>query len=246
MTSLTWYQLLNSTGTRYMFLNDVTWCPGTCSGPPGSHTSSRCPQSYSQEFVEQELELLAPRVAALREAGLLEWAYIYGGDECPSENRSGVMQMFEAVKSRWPELRTKTSLQWAPDDPSLPVDTWAQTYMDYYCEGGDWDWRRWKGSGKCERTCTCNSTEASRAKREAWQAAGKKYDVATLLPRLCHTLRHLSHPCVVKCLAGARYWWYWACQPTEPWLNPSFVEWPAIHARLFFWLMALENVTGTQ
>ena len=123
----------------------------------------------------------------LREAGLLEWAYIYGGDECPSENRSGVMQMFEAVKSRWPELRTKTSLQWAPDDPSLPVDTWAQTYMDYYCEGGDWDWRRWKGSGKCERTCTCNSTEASRAKREAWQAAGKKYDVvALLLPRSCH------------------------------------------------------------
>ena len=59
---------------------------------------------------------------------------------------------------------------------------------------------------------SCTSAPANRKKRDAWQKAGKKF------------------------------WWYWACQPTEPWLNPSFIEWPAIHGRLFFWLMALENV----
>jgi hypothetical protein len=57
----------------------------------------------------------------------------------------------------------------------------------------------------------CSSAEANRRKRDAWQSAGKKY------------------------------WWYWACQPTDPWLNPSFIEFPAIHARLFFWLMVRER-----
>eukprot|EP01046_Picozoa_sp_COSAG06_P058500 COSAG06_NODE_11771_length_1467_cov_1.326754_2_plen_107_part_00 len=59
----------------------------------------------------------------------------------------------------------------------------------------------------------CSSAEANRRKRDAWQSAGTKY------------------------------WWYWACQPTDPWLNPSFIEFPAIHARLFFWLMVRENGT---
>lgn len=57
----------------------------------------------------------------------MQWSYVYGGDECPSANRSGQMQMFRAVKKKWPDLRTKTSLQYAPDSIDLPVDTWAQT-----------------------------------------------------------------------------------------------------------------------
>jgi hypothetical protein len=215
-TSLTYYELMNASGSTYMFINDVTWCPGACAG--AGTGGERCPQSYSSEFVSEQLAAMAPEVAALKAAGLLQGSYVYGGDECPSANRSGQMQMFAAVKARWPELRTKTSLQYAPDDVSLPVDTWAQTYMDFYCEKPeDWNWRHGKacvgkeGAGECR----CTSAAANRAKRDAWQAAGKKY------------------------------WWYWACQPTEPWLNPSLIEWPAIHGRLFFWLMALENVTGT-
>jgi hypothetical protein len=206
-TSLTWYELMDSSGSTWMFINDVTWCPGTCSG--AGH-APRCPQSYSQEFVVQMLATLEPEVDALRAAGLLNKTYVYGGDECPPGNKSGMLQMFAAVKSKWPELRTKTSLQYAPSDISAPIDAWAQTYMDFYCEKpGNWDERH------NHHPQNCTSGPSNRMKKDAWQNAGKKY------------------------------WWYWACQPTNPWLNPSFIEWPAVHGRLFFWLMALEGVTGT-
>ena len=35
---------------------------------------------------------MQPYLDALRAAGLLEWAYVYGGDECPAANQSGQMQ----------------------------------------------------------------------------------------------------------------------------------------------------------
>lgn len=207
-TSLNQYKLSNRLGSRYTFINDVTYCRGNCGG-------ERCPQNYSEEYIAEQLAVVEPYVDALRNAGLLEHAYVYGGDECPRGNWSGMMQVMAAVKQRWPELRTKTSLQYAPPSVDLPLDTWAQTYMDFYCEKPeDWNWRVGK---QCEGkrgqgNCSCTSAPANRKKRDAWQKAGKKF------------------------------WWYWACQPTEPWLNPSFIEWPAIHGRLFFWLMALENV----
>ena len=154
-TSLNQYELSNRSGSRYMvrmlsllsnhsygfclsvwvrvgaaccacelqFINDVTYCPGNCEANGGS----RCPQSYTEDFVEQQLAAVEPYVNALRSADLLQWSYVYGGDECPSANRSGQMQMFDAVKKKWPDLRTKTSLQYAPDSVDLPVDTWAQT-----------------------------------------------------------------------------------------------------------------------
>jgi hypothetical protein len=154
-TALNQYELSNRSGSRYMvrmlsllsnhsygfclsvwvrvgaaccacelqFINDVTYCPGNCEANGGS----RCPQSYTEDFVEQQLAAVEPYVNALRSADLLQWSYVYGGDECPSANRSGQMQMFDAVKKKWPDLRTKTSLQYAPDSVDLPVDTWAQT-----------------------------------------------------------------------------------------------------------------------
>jgi len=167
--------------------------------------------------VAEQLAAVEPYVEALRAADLLQWAYVYGGDECPRGNWSGMMQVLGAAKKRWPQLRTKTSLQYAPPSTDLPVDTWAQTYMDFYCEKPeDWNWRYGKQCAGKQGTgnCTCTSAPANRKKRDAWQKAGKQF------------------------------WWYWACQPTEPWLNPSLIEWPAIHGRLFFWLMALENIQG--
>ena len=165
--SLTWYELMNSSGSTWMFLDDVTWCPGTCSG--AGH-APRCPQNYSKEFVGQLLTKLEPEVEALRVAGLLNKSYVYGSDECPPGNKSGMLQMFAAVKSKWPELRTKTSLQYAPSDISVPIDTWAQTYMDFYCEKpGNWEERH------NHHPQNCTSAPSNRVKKDAWQSAGKKY-----------------------------------------------------------------------
>lgn len=44
---------------------------------------------------------------------------------------------------------------------------------------------------------------------------------------------------------GKEYMWYWS---DDPWdvrkLNPSWIEWPAIHGRLLFWLASLHGVPG--
>ena len=106
-------------------------------------------------------------------------------------------QVLAAVKKRWPELRTKTSLQYAPSSVDLPVppvvpvsqpppllprrlapcrgnkvrwrlwqvDTWAQTYMDYYCEKPeDWNWRLGKqcAGHHGEGNCSCTSAPGNR------------------------------------------------------------------------------------
>lgn len=44
--------------------------------------------------------------------------------------------------------------------------------------------------------------------------------------------------------AGHEFWWYWCIGPSQSaWMN-TFVERPAIQARLLFWLTALHGVTG--
>ena len=43
---------------------------------------------------------------------------------------------------------------------------------------------------------------------------------------------------------GRQYFWYWCLQPHDPRLMNTFVEYPAIQARLLFWLASLHGVDG--
>ena len=43
---------------------------------------------------------------------------------------------------------------------------------------------------------------------------------------------------------GREFFWYWCVGPNLPQFMNTFVEWPAIQARLLFWLTALHGVTG--
>jgi hypothetical protein len=41
---------------------------------------------------------------------------------------------------------------------------------------------------------------------------------------------------------GHQFWWYWCIGPTNPLALNTFIERPAIQARLLYWLTALHAV----
>ena len=41
-----------------------------------------------------------------------------------------------------------------------------------------------------------------------------------------------------------QFWWYWCIGPNDPLAMNTFVERPAIQARLLYWLTALHAVNG--
>jgi hypothetical protein len=40
------------------------------------------------------------------------------------------------------------------------------------------------------------------------------------------------------------YWWYWCLQPHDPRFLNTFIEFPAIQARMLFWLASLHGISG--
>ena len=48
----------------------------------------------------------------------------------------------------------------------------------------------------------------------------------------------------LKASPGREFFWYWCVGPNDPHAMNTFVEWPAIQARLLFWLSALHGITG--
>ena len=41
-----------------------------------------------------------------------------------------------------------------------------------------------------------------------------------------------------------QYWWYWCINPSDPAALNTFIERPAIQARLLFWLASLHSING--
>ena len=62
----------------------------------------------------------------------------------------------------------------------------------------------------------CAPTATKEAKRQRWLASGKSKE----------------------------YWWYWCLQPHDPRFMNTFIEYPAIQARMLFWLASLHGVNG--
>lgn len=58
------------------------------------------------------IEVLTPGVTQMEKLGLLNCSYVYGFDEAPASCENGVRQLYGAVKSKWPSLRTVAVLNW--------------------------------------------------------------------------------------------------------------------------------------
>ena len=68
--------------------------------------------NYSESQITHMIEVLTPAVDQMEELGLLNRSYVYGFDEAVASCENGVRQLFGAVKSKWPNLRTVAVLNW--------------------------------------------------------------------------------------------------------------------------------------
>jgi hypothetical protein len=93
----------------------------------GGFTSEPPPSNFTPAFIDSVLARIAPRMAQLESAGLLERAYVYGFDESGEAYRGAVKALFGAVKARWPSVRTLAVLNW-PVQAELEVDIWVTQY----------------------------------------------------------------------------------------------------------------------
>eukprot|EP00039_Didymoeca_costata_P011405 m.159987 g.159987 ORF g.159987 m.159987 type:complete len:854 (-) comp15162_c0_seq3:42-2603(-) len=81
----------------------------------------------TNEFINEILNNIAPRIAELEEANLLQYGYIYGFDEAGQAYEDVVYKLFGEIKRRWPQVKTLGVLNWAlPSD--IPVDIWVVQY----------------------------------------------------------------------------------------------------------------------
>ena len=63
---------------------------------------------------------------------LLNKAYVYGFDEWPEDEQDSLVELYSAVKARWPAMRTVATFEWLNVSLDLPLTLWVNHYVDYY------------------------------------------------------------------------------------------------------------------
>ena len=99
--------------------------------------------NFTDELVEKVMNILSPVVGKYDEVGILHNMFVYGFDEVGPECEQSVRNMYGAIKSRWPQLRTMATLNWLPPT-DLPLDAWVIQY-EYYNPA---DAAKWVAAGK--------------------------------------------------------------------------------------------------
>lgn len=103
------YQILEAEGAQWMNLLDVSDAARVDS--VGQGNVKDC-SNYSESQISHMLNVLTPAVDLVERLGLLNRSYVYGFDEAEVSCENGVRQLFGAVKSKWPSLRTVAVLDW--------------------------------------------------------------------------------------------------------------------------------------
>lgn len=100
----------------------------------------------TQDQVDTAIGYLEPLIGKYREAGLLEYGYIYGFDEVRQSSEPAIRTLYGAIKKRWPDIPTvAVAVGWHPP-PDIPIDVLIELYDNYNC---DMTWKRtWIDAGK--------------------------------------------------------------------------------------------------
>jgi hypothetical protein len=75
-------------------------------------------KAYTAELRQTLMDRLAPHISKLRDAGMLDRAYVYGFDESDPEFFPTIREYFGAIKQRYPQLHTMTTAH-IPLDPTV-------------------------------------------------------------------------------------------------------------------------------
>ena len=148
--------------------------------------------------------------------------------------------IFGGIKKQWPDVRTVAVLDWEEFPADLPLNVWVDEYADY---GASPSYKiptakealrqKWLASGAGSKTgphsfwygayscILCRSMYAPLTRFDVFVAFVARTSVLLYTPR-----------------------WYWCIGPADPAAMNTFVERPAIEARLLYWLTALHAVNG--
>ena len=99
--------------------------------------------NFTKDLVEKVLSILTPVVEQYSAAGILDSMFVYGFDEAPADCEQSLRNVFGAIKSKWPQLRTMAVLNWLPA-ADVPLDVWVIQY-EYYNAA---EAQKWVAAGK--------------------------------------------------------------------------------------------------
>ena len=99
--------------------------------------------NFTDDLVKKVMDILSPVVEKYTAAGILGNMFVYGFDEVDSECEQSIRNVYGAIKTKWPQLRTVATLNWLPAT-NLPLDVWVLQYEYYNPE----DTAKWVAAGK--------------------------------------------------------------------------------------------------
>lgn len=107
-----------------------------------------------------------------------------GFDETPPENIGALVQLFGALKQRWPTLRTVAALDWSEYEThvklQLPLDVWVEepnAMRRNPATRSYWNQSGWNSSSALSRM---DIDAWRRAGREFWQVSCKEDDIKSI------------------------------------------------------------------
>ena len=186
-----------------------------------------CQQNCAQirsSYVESWTKKLTPTLTSLDSLGLLNKAYIYGFDGMPEIWNQSVYEIFGDLKKKWPDLTTmvgsclstNASLSEIVGDNTVSL-LFGQAALDWETFPSDLPLDIWVDEYTDYGTSESYLVPTAKEKiRRSWLASNP------------------SH----------QFWWYWCIGPEDPRAMNTFIERPAIEARLLYWLSALHAVNG--
>ena len=164
----------------------------------------------------------------LSAVGLADKAYLYGFDEAQEYGwgaNESIYILMGAVKERFPTLRTMATLNWPAVSPGTNT---PQPGTDTpSCPG-----RPGVACGGLPDDFPLN----------VWVNEYTNYGQADhyRVP----TLKEKARQRWLSTGTNRSFWWYWCLSPETPEFMNTFIERPAIDARLMYWLAALHGIDG--
>ena len=132
-------ETLSYTGIQWLTLYDVYGAAGI---DESMKLKGVC-VNFTSDLVAKVMSILSPVVEKYNEVGILPNMFVYGFDEVGPECEQSLRNMYGAIKTKWPQLRTMATLNWLPPT-DLPLDAWVLQYENYNAA----DAAKWVATGK--------------------------------------------------------------------------------------------------
>eukprot|EP01045_Picozoa_sp_COSAG04_P020318 COSAG04_NODE_2068_length_4871_cov_2.073973_1_plen_1105_part_00 len=211
------YTRLASLGSRWMSLMDVS--------APLQYSSPK--RNYSAQYLQHVLDTLAPTVENATRLGIVDRMYVYGfGKNSDVFSTCCAVRLANpksiAVKDEWPAEQNATvyALFGAVKARWPALRTVAALDWPVMPDSLPVDvWVDLYSDYFCDSMAGSDCGRFNKAKavqRKQWLDAKPSHE----------------------------YWWYWCLQPHDPRFLNTFIEFPAIQARMLFWLASLHGING--